>query len=86
MRLATQDLFATSDSYQAKLAFNTAHAVTVSDSVDARGFFLKTGVGGYVYNGIKLSGEDELSLQNGAGDIQSGRIRVTIPLQSAAKD
>ena len=75
-----EGLFATSDSYQAKLAFNTAHAVTISDSVEARGFFLKTGVGGYVYNGIKLSGEYELSLQNGAGDIQSGRLRVTIPL------
>lgn len=79
-----EGLFATSDSYQAKLAFNTAHAVTIGDSVDARGFFLKTGVGGSVYNGVKLSGEYELSLQNGAGDIQSGRLRVTVPLQGEA--
>jgi outer membrane lipase/esterase len=76
-----EGLFSTSDSYTAKLALNTAHAVTLSDDVQARGFFLKTGIGGYVYDGVKLSGEYELSLQDGAGDIQSGRLRVTIPLQ-----
>jgi len=81
-----EGLFAASDSYQAKLAFNTAHAVTIGDAVEGRGFFLKTGVGGFVYDGIKLSGEYELSTQNGAGDIQSGRLRVTIPLQSEFKE
>ncbi len=75
-----EGLFSTSDAYTAKLAFNTAHAVSLNDNVDARGFFLKTGVGGYVYEGIKVTGEYEVSLQNGAGDIQSGRLRVTIPL------
>jgi outer membrane lipase/esterase len=75
-----EGLFATSQSYTAKLAFNTAHAVTLSDDLDARGFFVKTGVGGYIFDGVQLSGEYELSTQNGNGDIQSGRLRVTIPL------
>ncbi len=75
-----EGLFGTSDSYAAKLAFNTAHAVTLSDNLDARGLFFKTGVGGYISEGIKVTGEYEVSLQNGAGDIQSGRLRITIPL------
>jgi outer membrane lipase/esterase len=79
-----EGLFATSQSYTAKLAFNTAHAVTLSDGLDARGFFIKTGIGGYVFDGVQLSGEYELSTQNGNGDIQSGRLRVTIPLHSGA--
>jgi hypothetical protein len=78
-----EGLFATSQSYTAKLAFNTAHAVTLSDDLDARGFFVKTGIGGYIFDGIQLSGEYELSTQNGNGDIQSGRLRVTIPLHGA---
>jgi outer membrane lipase/esterase len=79
-----EGLFAISQSYTAKLAFNTAHAVTLSDDLDARGFFIKTGIGGYVFDGVQLSGEYELSTQNGNGDIQSGRLRVTIPLHSGA--
>jgi outer membrane lipase/esterase len=75
-----EGLFATSQNYTAKLAFNTAHAVTLSDDLDARGFFVKTGIGGYISSGIQLSGEYELSTQNGNGDIHSGRLRVTIPL------
>jgi outer membrane lipase/esterase len=77
-----EGLFATSQTYSAKLAFNTAHAVNLSDDLDARGFFFKTGVGGYISSGIQLSGEYELSTQNGNGDIQSGRLRITIPLHS----
>jgi outer membrane lipase/esterase len=77
-----EGLFATSQNYTAKLAFNTAHAVSLTDDLDARGFFIKTGVGGYIFDGIQLSGEYELSTQNGNGDIQSGRLRVTIPLHS----
>jgi hypothetical protein len=75
-----EGLFGTSETYTAKLAFNTAHAVSLSDEVDARGLFFKAGVGGTVFDGIKLSGEYEISSQNGAGDIQSGRMRVTVPL------
>ncbi|MGO8954996.1 MAG: hypothetical protein ACLPWS_19325, partial [Rhodomicrobium sp.] len=75
-----EGLFATSDSYLAQLAFNTAHAVNIDENLDARGAFFKAGVGGYVYDDIKLTGEYEISLQNGTGDIQSGRLRVTIPL------
>jgi outer membrane lipase/esterase len=75
-----EGLFATSQTYTAKLAFNTAHAVTLSDDLDARGFFIKTGIGGYIFDGVQLSGEYELSTQNGNGDIQSGRLRITIPL------
>jgi outer membrane lipase/esterase len=77
-----EGLFATSQTYSAKLAFNTAHAVSLSDDLDARGFFFKAGVGGYISGGIQLSGEYELSTQNGNGDIQSGRLRITIPLHS----
>jgi outer membrane lipase/esterase len=77
-----EGLFATSQNYTAKLAFNTAHAVSLSDDLDARGFFIKTGIGGYIFDGVQLSGEYELSTQNGNGDIQSGRLRVTIPLHS----
>jgi outer membrane lipase/esterase len=76
-----EGLFATDDSYTAKLAFNTAHAVTIGNSdLEARGFFLKAGVGGYISENIKLSGEYGLSLQDGKGDIHSGRLRLTIPL------
>jgi outer membrane lipase/esterase len=75
-----EGLFATSDGYSAKLASNTAHAVTIDDNLEARGFFLKAGVGGNLTNNIKLSGEYGLSLQNGSGDIHSGRLRLTIPL------
>ncbi len=76
-----EGLFGTSDSYAAKLAFNTAHAVSLNDNLDGRGFFVKAGVGGYVTPGIKVSGEYELSTENGNGDIQSGRLRITVPLQ-----
>jgi len=68
----------------AKLVANTAHAVSLTDDLDARGFFIKTGVGGYLMEGIKVSGEYELSTQNGTGDIQSGRVRLTIPLHGGA--
>lgn len=75
-----EGLFATSQNYTAQLFNNTAHAVTLSDNLDARGFFFKAGVGGYVMGDIKLSGEYEVSTEDGAGTIQSGRLRVTIPL------
>ena len=75
-----EGLFSTSETYAAKLAFNTAHAVTINDNLEARGFFLKTGVGGFVTPKVQVAGEYELSTQNGAGDIHSGRLRVTIPL------
>ncbi len=77
-----EGLFGTSDSYTAKLAFNTAQAVGLNDNLDARGFFVKAGVGGYVSGGIRLSGEYELSTEDGNGNIQSGRLRITIPLQA----
>ncbi len=79
-----EDLFSTDDSYTAKLAFNTAHAVTINDDLEARGLYFKAGVGGYIDNNIKLTGEYSLSLQNGNGEVQSGRVRVTIPLYSDA--
>ena len=79
-----EDLFSTNDSYTAKLAFNTAHAVTINDDLQASGLYFKAGVGGYLDNNIKLTGEYTLSLQNGNGDVQSGRLRVTIPLSSDA--
>ncbi len=79
-----EGLFATTDNYTAKLVANTAHAVSLTDDLDARGFFIKTGVGGYLMEGIKVSGEYELSTQNGTGDIQSGRVRLTIPLHGGA--
>jgi hypothetical protein len=75
-----EGLFATSDTYAAKLAFNTANAVAVNGAVEARGFFLKTGMGGSIAPNLQVSGEYELSTQNGAGDIHSGRLRLTIPL------
>ena len=75
-----EGLFSTSDTYAAKLAFNTAHAVTLNDNVEARGFFLKTGIGGSLGSNVQVAGEYELSTQNGAGDIHSGRLRITIPL------
>ncbi len=80
-----EDLFSTDDSYTAKLAFNTAHAVTINDDLQASGLYFKAGVGGYLDNNIKLTGEYTLSLQNGNGDVQSGRLRVTIPLSSDAR-
>ena len=79
-----EGLFSTDESYMAKLAFNTAHAVAINDYLEARGFFLKTGVGGYVMPNVQVAGEYELSTQNGAGDIHSGRLRITIPLTVGA--
>lgn len=75
-----EGLFATDGNYDAGLAFNTAQAVTIDDDLEARGFFLKAGLEGMIGNGMKISGEYELSLQDGAGDIHSGRLRLTIPL------
>ncbi len=75
-----EGLFSTGETYTAKLAFNTAHAVAINDNLEARGFFLKTGVGGFVAPNVQVAGEYELSTQNGAGDIHSGRVRITIPL------
>ena len=75
-----EGLFSTDETYTAKLAFNTAHAVAINDNVEARGFFLKTGVGGFLAPNVQVAGEYELSTQNGAGEIHSGRLRVTIPL------
>jgi len=75
-----EGLFGTSQNYTAQLYNNTAHAVTLSDDLNARGFFAKVGVGGYLTGDIKLSGEYEISTDDGAGTIQSGRLRVTIPL------
>ena len=75
-----EGLFSTDETYAAKLAFNTAHAVAINDNLEARGFFLKTGVGGLVAPNVQVAGEYELSTQNGAGTINSGRLRVTIPL------
>ena len=75
-----EGLFSTDESYSAKLAFNTAHGVVINDNLEARGFFLKAGVGGYIMPNVQLAGEYELSTQDGAGDIHSGRIRITIPL------
>ncbi len=75
-----EGLFSTDETYTAKLAFNTAHAVAINDNVEARGFFLKTGVGGFLAPNLQVAGEYELSTQNGAGEIHSGRLRVTIPL------
>jgi hypothetical protein len=54
--------------------------VTLDDDLEARGFFLKAGLEGAVGDGMKISGEYELSLQDGAGEIHSGRLRLTIPL------
>ncbi len=79
-----EGLFSTSDSYSAKLLYNTAHAVSISDSVDGRGLFIKTGVGGYLMRDVKVAGEYELSTQDGAGEIHSGRLRVTIPISGDA--
>jgi outer membrane lipase/esterase len=79
-----EGLFSTDESYMAKLAFNTAHAVVINDNLEARGFFLKTGVGGYVMPNVQVTGEYQLSTQNGAGDIHSGRLRITIPLAVGA--
>lgn len=75
-----EGLFSTDDSYTAKLADNTAHAVTIDGDLDARGFYLKAGVGGLIHNDIKLSGEYGLSLQEGNGEVHSGRVRLTMPL------
>ncbi len=79
-----EDLFSTDDAYTAKLASNTAHAVTINDDLEARGLYLKAGIGGVIGDNIKLSGEYGLSLQNGDGEVHSGRLRVTIPLSSEA--
>ena len=67
-----KQLIVTADDFGAALAVNEA--------VEARGFFLKTGVGGFVAPNVQVAGEYELSTQNGAGDIHSGRLRITIPL------
>lgn len=75
-----EGLFATDANYLAKLASNTADAVTIDNNLEARGFFLKAGLEGMIWDDVKLSGEYELSLQNGAGDIHSGRLRLTIPM------
>ena len=79
-----EGLFSTDDSYTAKLAFNTAHAVTIDDDLEARGFYLKAGVGGAIDGNMRLSGEYGLSLQNGDGEVHSGRLRLTIPLSGGA--
>jgi outer membrane autotransporter protein len=79
-----EDLFSTDDSYTAKLAFNTAHAVTINDDLDARGFYLKAGISGVIDGNMRLSGEYGLSLQNGDGEVHSGRLRLTIPLSGEA--
>ncbi len=75
-----EGLFSTSDAYSAKLAFNTAQAVSLNENLNARGFFIKAGVGGHVFANVIVSGEYELSTQDGNGDIHSGRLRVTVPL------
>jgi hypothetical protein len=78
--LGYEDLFSTSSDYSAKLAHNTAHAVMIDDEVQARGFFLKTGIVGTLTEKLKIAAEYGLALQNGAGDVQWGRLRVTMPL------
>jgi hypothetical protein len=78
--LGYEDLFSTSSDYSAKLAHNTAHAVTINDELLARGFFLKTGIVGNLNEKLKVSGEYGLALQNGVGDVKWGRLRLTIPL------
>jgi outer membrane lipase/esterase len=80
-----EDLFSTEGSYTAKLAFNTAKGVTLSpDDLYGRGLFLKAGVGGYLMEGVKLSGEYTFATDHGDGESHSGRLRLTIPLYGGA--
>ena len=79
-----EDLFSTSgNSYTAQLVNNTAHGVTINDDLEARGLFLKAGVGGWLMEGVKVAGEYGYSQQNGTGEVHSGRLRLTIPLGGA---
>ena len=66
-----EDLFCHRRQLTAKLAFNTAHAVTIDGDLDARGFYLKAGIGGAIDGNMKLSGEYGLSLNNGDGEVQA---------------
>ena len=50
-----------------------------NSDLEARGFFLKARVGGYISENIKLSGEYGLSLQDGKGDIHSGLSGKSLP-------
>jgi len=78
-----ENLFATDGSYTAKLAFNTAHAVTINnEDLNARGLFFKAGVAGNLTNTVKISAEYGFSDQNGNGDVHSGRLQLTIPLHA----
>jgi outer membrane lipase/esterase len=79
-----EDLFSTEDGYTAKLARNTAHAVNIEGDLEARGVYLKAGVGGVVDGNIRLSGEYGLSLQDGDNEVHSGRLRLSIPLSAGA--
>ena len=54
--------------------------MTINDDLEARGLYLKAGIGGVIGDNIKLSGEYGLSLQNGDGEVHSGRLRLSIPL------
>lgn len=76
-----ENLFSSDSSYTAKLANNTAHGVVINDNdLEGRGVFVKAGIGGYLTDNIKVSGEYGLATQNGQGDVHSGRLRLTIPL------
>lgn len=76
-----EDLFDGKGSYSAQLFNNTAKGVTIGgDTLDGRGLFVKAGVGGYIRDGIKLSGEYGYSNLNGNGDVHSGRLQITVPL------
>lgn len=77
-------LFSIDDGYSAKLVDNTARAVDIhAGDPDARGFFLKAGISAYVTDTAQLSAEYGISLQDGDGDVQTGRLTLKIPLGGA---
>jgi hypothetical protein len=54
--LGYEGLFSTDDAYTAKLAFNTANAVSIGNTLEGRGF-LKGGVGGSIAPRVGVTGE-----------------------------
>ncbi len=79
-----EDLFSVDDGYSAKLVDNTAKAVQIDpDDPAGRGLSLKAGLSAYVTETAQLSAEYGLSLQDGDGDVHSGRLTLKIPLGGA---
>lgn len=76
-----ESLFSVSDGYSAKLVDNTAQAVDIDpEDPEARGFFLKAGLGATVWGNATLAAEYGVSFADGDGEVHTGRVSLKIPL------